>query len=96
MESKDSCRPPQQPGAGPGPVRKSGEVPAGPGTLRDSGLCKNTPGHWAMPSLETFAGLLQHSCCELCHNTGTALGWTTMKTLPDSPFWFSLSIFAGR
>lgn len=45
MESKDSCRPPQQLGAGPGPVGKSGEVPAGLGTLRDSGFRKTKPGH---------------------------------------------------
>lgn len=73
MESKDSCRPPQQLEAGPGPVRKSGEVPAGLGTPRDSSFCKTIPGHWAGPSLEIFAGLLQHSCCELSqywHSTG--------------------------
>lgn len=42
---KGSCRLCQGLGAGPGPARKSGEMPAGPGTLRDSGFCKAKPGH---------------------------------------------------
>jgi len=50
----------------------------------------------AQSSPGTFAGPLQHSCQELCRNTGTVLGRPAMETSHDGTFCFCLATFAGR
>lgn len=75
-QRKSSCRPPQGLETGPGPARKSGEMPAGPGTLRDSSFRKAKLGHHGRASPEDpckavtaqlLGALLQHQ-----HSAGLA------------------------
>lgn len=50
----------------------------------------------AKPSPGTCAGLLQHSCRELCHNIGMVMGRPAMETLRDSAFLFFLATFCRK